>query len=287
MKFGLGFVNTAPFTSGDDAGRVAVMAEEVGFESIWTIEHVIFPSGYESSYPYARSGKMPLRPTDPLPDPLIWLTWAAARTSRIRLATGIVILPLRNPLVLAKEVATLDHLTGGRVDLGVGVGWLREEFDALGVPWDRRGARTDEYVAAMRALWRGDEVSFDGEFASFDRVTSSPKPASGSVPIVIGGHTRAAAARAGRLGDGFFPAKGDLPDLIRVVRESAEAAGRRPEDIEITTVAPDLHESDDPMADVGAMAALGVHRLVIPVFGLLADLDTAMSRFGADVIGGS
>lgn len=151
MKFGLGFVNTAPFTSGDDAGRVAVMAEEVGFESIWTIEHVIFPSGYESSYPYARSGKMPLRPTDPLPDPLIWLTWAAARTSRIRLATGIVILPLRNPLVLAKEVATLDHLTGGRVDLGVGVGWLREEFDALGVPWDRRGARTDEYVAAMRA----------------------------------------------------------------------------------------------------------------------------------------
>lgn len=130
-------------------------------------------------------------------------------------------------------------------------------------------------------------MSFDGEFASFDRVTSSPKPASGSVPIVIGGHTRAAAARAGRLGDGFFPAKGDLPDLIRVVRESAEAAGRRPEDIEITTVAPDLHESDDPMADVGAMAALGVHRLVIPVFGLLADLDTAMSRFGADVIGGS
>ncbi len=284
MKFGLGFVNTAPFAGGEAAGGVAVMAEAVGFESIWTIEHVIFPSGYESSYPYARSGRMPLRPTDPLPDPLIWLTWAAALTTRIRLATGIVILPQRNPLVLAKEVATLDHLSGGRVDLGIGVGWLREEFDALGVPWDRRGARTDEYVDVMRTLWRGEEAGFDGEFVSFRGVTSSPTPTRGSVPIVVGGHTRAAAERAGRLGDGFFPAKGDLAGLLEVVRESAERAGRRPEDIEITTVAPDLHSSVDPAAFVEEMAALGVQRLVVPVHGFLADLSGSMERFGEEVI---
>src|SRR5207342_2461098 len=139
-------------------------AEAAGFESFWTVEHVIFPEDYQSAYPYSPTGKMPAAPSTPIPDPLIWLSYVAAVTTKLRLATGILILPQRNPLILAKEVATLDHLSGGRVELGIGVGWLEEEFDALGVPFARRGARTDEYIEVLRALWDGDHASHDGEF---------------------------------------------------------------------------------------------------------------------------
>ena len=130
-----------------------------------------------------------------MPDPLIWLAFVAAATTELRLGTGIVILPQRNPVILAKELATLDSLSGGRVEFGIGVGWLKEEFEALGVPWARRGARTDEYIEAMRALWDGDHAAYEGEFVSFDDVSSNPKPAQGRVPIHIGGHSRAAAER--------------------------------------------------------------------------------------------
>ena len=138
MKFGLGFANTVPFADGAGGARLATLAEAAGFESLWTVEHVVFPDAYTSRYPYGRDGKMPAKASTPMPDPLVWLTWVAARTTHIRLGTGILVLPQRNPVVLAKEVATLDALSGGRVELGIGVGWLREEFDALGVPWPSR-----------------------------------------------------------------------------------------------------------------------------------------------------
>src|SRR3954447_269682 len=154
------------YWEGHDAVGAARTAESCGFDSLWTFEHVVYPDKYTSPYPGSPDGRLPMPPSTPIPDPLIWLTYVASATSTLKLATGIVILPQRNPLVLAKELATLDRLSGGRLLFGIGVGWMKEEFEALGVPWEQRGARADEYVAALRTLWAGDAASFDGEFVS-------------------------------------------------------------------------------------------------------------------------
>jgi probable F420-dependent oxidoreductase len=285
MRFGVVFANIMSWSDGPGAVEAARAAEAAGFESMWTVEHVVYPDDYASTYPYSDSGKMPAIPSTPIPDPLIWLSYIACATATLRLATGILILPQRNPVVLAKELATLDHLSGGRVELGIGVGWLKEEFQALGIPWERRGARTDEYVGAMRALWASDSTTFEGEFASFARVSSNPKPAQGSIPIVIGGHTRAAAERAGRLGDGFFPGTTtELPELIDVMRQSAAAHGRDPETIEVTAGSAGVF-GDDPVGAVEEMASLGVSRLVVPSMALMnPDPATAMQGFAERVL---
>ncbi len=276
MKFGLGFANAGPFAEPENAIGLAQLLEELGFESLWTVEHVVVPSGYESPYPYSPDGKMPGGESVPIPDPLIWLAYVGAETTTLRLATGILILPQRNPVVLAKELATLDRLTHGRVELGVGVGWLEEEFDALGVPFEQRGKRTDEYIEVLRTLWREDESSYDGAFTSFAPLKSFPKPATTDGPrIHIGGHTAAAARRAGRIGDGFFPGRGgdELVALLDEMRTSARAAGRDPDAIEITGGgALDLD-------GVKQAADLGVARFIIPPLGW--DLETLRKNLGA------
>ena len=150
MKFGVMFANTGPFVEPDAAVELAQAAEAAGCESIWTVEHVVVPAGYASQYPYAKDGRMPGGREDfDIPDPLIWLSYVAAATNKIRLATGVMIMPQRNPLVTAKAVATLERLSKGRMILGIGSGWLEEEFDALGISFDDRGDRTDEYLEAM------------------------------------------------------------------------------------------------------------------------------------------
>src|SRR5262249_48803139 len=199
MKFGVHFGNIA-FSDPDGARRLVRVAEATGFDSVFAVEHVVFPDNYTSVYPYAPGGRLPGGPSLTFPDPLIWLTWVAAATTRLRFMTAVMILPQRNPLVLAKEVATLDYLSGRRIEVGLGVGWLKDEFEALGIPFERRGKRADEYVAAMRALWANDSASYAGEFVKFDQVNCNPKPVAKSVPITIGGHSEAAARRAGRLG---------------------------------------------------------------------------------------
>ena len=277
MKFGIVFANSGPAAHGDYASGLAQAAEEAGFESMWTVEHVVVPAGYASSYPYAADGRMPGGEDVDIPDPLIWLAYVAAATTRLRLGTGILILPQRNPVIVAKETASLDLLSGGRLELGIGVGWLREEFDALGVPFERRGDRTDEYVSALRSLWTEEEATFHGEFTSFERVKSFPKPVqAGGVPIVVGGHTLAAARRAGRLGDGFFPAGGgldELPSLLSEMRSAAASEGRDGDAIEITAGgAMDLD-------GVKRAADLGVSRLVVPAFG--RDLERVRRRLQA------
>ena len=153
-------------------------------------------------------------------------------------------------------------LSRGRVTLGIGVGWLKEEFAALGVPFAERGARTEEYIGALRALWTMDRPTFEGRFVNFKDAYMRPKPANGTVPIVIGGHSKAAAARAGRVADGFFPARGASPELLAIVRDSALKAGRDPASIEITASMP-----DDP-AMLSAMAAAGIGRVLVPVTGV-------------------
>jgi len=287
MKFGVVFANTMGWSEPAGAVEAARAAEAAGFESFWTVEHVIFPDGYQSAYPYSPTGKMPAAPSTPIPDPLIWLSYVAAVTSTLRLATGILILPQRNPLVLAKEVATLDHLSGGRVELGIGVGWLKEEFDALGVPWDARGQRTDEYIEVLRSLWARDHASYSGRFASFTNVSSNPKPAQSSVPIVVGGHSRAAAERAGRLGDGFFPGRGspaELAESFDIVRQTAAAAGRDPSAIEFSAGHPGIF-GDDPVGAVQEMASIGVGRIIVPAFTMMKPSPTeAMEQFAERVI---
>ena len=283
MKVGIAFANIGPFGSAEGAAAVGAAAEAAGIDSLWTVEHVVYPDEYGSTYPYDDSGRMAMAPDTDLTDPLTWLTWVGAHTSTLRLATGILILPERNPVVLAKQLGTMDALTGGRVDLGIGVGWLREEFDALGIPWERRGARTDEYVAAMRTLWSGNSVSFDGDFVSFSGVSSNPKPVNGSVPIVIGGHSDAAARRAGRLGDGFWPGKGDLDHLLDVMRREAEAHDRDPDAIEVTW-AGDLTAGEDPVAAAAALAAKGVSRVIVPSFLFWQDPESSLAAFGESVV---
>lgn len=277
------FANAGPSVRPEHATALARLAEEAGFESLWTVEHVVVPAGYESTYPYSADGRMPGGEDVDIADPLIWLAWVAAQTTRIRVATGILILPQRNPLIVAKEAATLDRLSGGRLILGVGVGWLREEFDALGVPFAERGARAEEYVAAMRAAWTEDSPTFHGRFASFTGAKSYPRPAqAGGVPIVVGGHSDGAARRAGRIGDGFFPGSGSYDQLaaaVELMRKAAEEAGRDPDAIEITA---------GGVADertVRRFADLGVTRMVIPPLGFdVATLEEQLPRFGAQVI---
>jgi probable F420-dependent oxidoreductase len=266
MKFGLAFANIGPYARPDAAATLARRAEDSGFESIWTVDHVVVPAGYRSRYPYDPSGRLPSGEATVFPDPLIWLSYVAATTATLRLGTGILIVPQRNPLELAKQLATLDDLSGGRVILGAGIGWLEEEFKALGVPFAGRGQRTDEAIAAMRALWSEEEATFAGKTVSFERCFLRPQPPGGSVPVHIGGHSEAAARRAGRLGDGFFPfgvPVDQLPPLIDAMRRTAEESGRDPDAIEIT-VQCSVTMGDDARAEIEDLEKCGVSRIVLP-----------------------
>jgi probable F420-dependent oxidoreductase len=269
------------------AEAIGTSAEEAGFESVWTVEHVLVPEGYESSYPYDPSGKMPGGEQVPIPDPLIWLSFVAAATSTLRLGTGILILPQRNAAVTAKSVATLDVLSGGRALLGIGVGWLREEFEALHVPFEGRGKHADDAIEVMRALWSDERANVANSAATLERAISLPKPIGGRVPIIVGGHSDAAARRAGRLGDGFFPGKGNherLTELIAVMRRSATEAGRDPDQIEITAGSNDLL-GDDAVGAVHRMEDLGVSRLIVPPLAFDAvGIRPALMGFGESVI---
>ncbi len=288
MKFGIVYANTGPMADHENAAAFGQAAEEAGFESLWTVEHVVVPAGYESTYPYDRSGRMPGSDDAPIPDPIVWLSYLAAVTAPIRLATGVLILPQRNPVILAKELATLDHLSGGRLILGAGVGWLREEFDAIGVPFGERAARTDDNVAALRALWSesADDATYESEFIGFDKCIVRPRPTNGTVPIHIGGHSEAAARRAGRLGDGFFPAKGshaELEHLFEVMRSAALEEGRDPAAIEITSGGNGA-VGEKALDEVKALADIGVDRVVVPSFIFWGDSRAQLSRYGETVI---
>jgi probable F420-dependent oxidoreductase len=263
MRFGLFFANAGPFTLPDPFEALVRTAEEVGFESLWTVEHAVIPVGYRSPYPYSRTGRMPGPENAPIGDPLMALAYAAAISRNLRLATGIVILPQRHPVYVAKEVATLDVLSRGRAILGVGIGWLAEEFEAIGVPFDERAARAEESIRAIRSLWSDSPEPFEGEFFRWGPVESNPKPVQKpGVPIVVGGHVEAAARRAARIGDGFFPARGGLakiPGLLRALRDECRAIGRDPAEIEVTS-----GEDRVDLDTVRRYQEIGVARLVVP-----------------------
>ncbi len=286
-KFGIAFANIGPNIEPDRACELARSAERAGFESIWTADHIVVTAGYRSTYPYDPSGRLPSGEDSPFPESLIWLAYVARATSTIRLATGILILPERNPVILAKELATLDHLSSGRVTLGVGIGWLKEEFEAIGVPYERRGERLEESVGAMRALWSQECASFEGATARFTDVYLRPQPRSGSIPVHIGGHSEVAARRAGRIGDGFFPFGVDreqLPHLVDAMRSAAEEAGRDPSSLEVTVSSFAVH-AEAAVVDVADAVDRGATRVVVPAALFGADPGDALARYGEQVIG--
>jgi probable F420-dependent oxidoreductase len=260
-------------------------AESCGFESVVLVEHAVVVSDYQSTYPYAPSGKMPLPDDCRIPDPLDLMAFLAGVTERIVLATGVLVLPNHQAVVLAKRIATVDALSGGRVRMCVGVGWMDEELRATGADPRSRGRRTDETIAAMRALWSDSGpsgASFDGEFVSFRHAHSFPKPVQpGGVPIHIGGHSEAAARRAGRLGDGFAPLGLEAADLAArwdQVRRVADEAGRGPGAIELSLSGylPTVTEEE-----VGDAESVGATRLVVAtsVTPDLAQVRDEMSAF--------
>jgi probable F420-dependent oxidoreductase len=262
MKFGIRYSNTGPYSHPDNAIELVQAAERAGFESAWTVEHVLIPPSYESVYPYSADGKMPAAADTILPDPLVWMAFCASQTSTLVFGSAVIVLPQYNPVLLAKQAVTLDHLSGGRLILGVGVGWLREESDALGACFDDRGRRADEYIAVMRHLWGGSGEAFAGTYVSFDPASMQPTPTHGSIPVHIGGDSVTAARRAGRLGDGYFPARGLRPELLDAMRRAADGASRDAGQIELTVSMPDHEE------ELEQLAAMGVSRVVVPVSGL-------------------
>jgi probable F420-dependent oxidoreductase len=297
VLWGIVGASSDQFNSLEMAVALAQLAEEAGFESVWTADHVVMPATYSSPYPFSDSGKFKnmgkWRPevdtSDDvtIPDPLIHMSFMASHTHHIKFGTGVIILPQRNPLVLAKQAASFDHLSDGRLLLGLGIGWLREEFDALGVSWENRGRRANEYIQVLRALWREHVVEYHGEYVDFPPIRCDPHPANGvSIPIHVGGHYDAAARRAGRIADGFFPAiypNSDLPSrlpaLIETMRKSAREAGRDESTVEITSGGARTAEAAKWFVD------LGVDRLVIQARSRdYESLRDELLRFGDDVI---
>lgn len=223
--YGDGLITSAGFLR-DFAGTI----EEGGVDSVWTVEHVIVADAYDPKYPYSSDGRMPSAAgVVPMPDPLELLAFFAALTTRLRFGTAVVVAPLHSPAVLAKRAATLDRLSDGRFMLGLGIGWQREEYAAVGAAFSQRGARLEESIGAMRALWADSPATFEGRFTSFRAVHSEPHPINGTVPIVLGGNTNAAVTRAARVANGWFPyaiSADEFAQQADVFRAVAADAGR-------------------------------------------------------------
>jgi len=242
---------------------VAQAAERAGFATLWSGEHVVMVDRSASRYPYSDDGQIAVPSTADWIDPMIGLSFAAAATSSIRLATGVLLLPEHNPVVVAKQAATLDTLSGGRFTLGVGIGWSREEFEALGVPFERRAARTAEYVAAMRTVWRDDVASFTGEFVNFGSVRVNPKPVDKTgIPIVLGGNSDAALRRVVAWADGWYgfnlAGVRELAERLDFIDGLCDEMGRDRSELRLTVALRDL-----ALRDVSELSDLGVDELVI------------------------
>ena len=256
MRLGLFSINMGPCSRPETLAAAAIAAEAAGFDSVWAGEHVVLPD--------PQVPPSPMGPQDRALDPLFALTWAAAATTTIRLATGIVIIPQRNPVVLAKQIASVDVLSGGRFTFGVGVGYLEPEFRAIGANYEQRGAVTDEYLDAMNSLWYDEHPEYHGRFVDFAGIDAHPRPVQRPIPIVVGGHTNAAYRRAVARAHGWYGfalTPEVAADYLAALRAAAADVERPPElgELEIT-VTPRGRLTRDTAA---AFADLGVDRLVV------------------------
>lgn len=240
MRFGLHLPSAQPGAKASDILQVARTAERLDFDSVWMFDHLFTPADLDSKYPYSRDGSYAMSADDPFYDPLGLYGVVAGATEKIRIGTGVMIAAYRHPIVLAKALATIERFAPGRIVLGLGRGWMQEEFDALGVPFERRGKRLEEYVKALRAVWSGDHSSFRGDFYSWDSAGFLPAPTK-RVPILIGGHGDAALRRVAALGDGWVVTTGKgqgagidaVAARLDVLRAEVEREGRDFSELEI------------------------------------------------------
>lgn len=263
MQVGLHVLGIGAGARRDVIDAVAAAADTRGFATLWSGEHVVMVDRSLSRYPYSADGQIAVPPTADWNDPMVGLSFAAAASSTIGIATGVLLLPEHNPVLIAKQAATLDALSGGRLVLGVGIGWSRDEFDALGVPFARRAARTAEYAAAMRTLWREDIASFDGEFIRFDSIRVNPKPVRDrQIPIVLGGNSDPALRRAATWGDGWY---GFNMDGVAHVAERLDYLATRCREVgrDVAGLRRAVALRQPKVSDVPALADLGVDELVI------------------------
>jgi probable F420-dependent oxidoreductase len=279
MRIGMTAVGIGKAARPNTIRAVAENADRLGFGTLWAPEHVVLFDEHQSKYPYSADGRFLAGSKIDLLDPFIGLTYAAAHSRRIRLATGICLVPEHNPLVLAKVIASLDFLSGGRFALGVGIGWSAEEFAALGIPFERRAQRTTEYIQVMRKLWSEEKSSFDGEFVRFNEARSFPKPArpGGKIPVIFGGESMPALRRVARFGDGWFgvnlnpqQAKEKIDILHKLMRE----AGRDPKELDIS-ISP--YHNQITIDDLRRYHELGVDEFV--PFVQLPRTDDEIPRF--------
>lgn len=281
MKYGTFLFQTAA----SSISSIARRAEELGFESLWIPEHIILPVVYKSPYPYSSSGRMPAPPETPLHDPMLVLAYAAAITSKIRLATGIYVLPIRNALTTAKAVASLDVLSGGRFIFGIGIGWLQEEFEGVGMNFKDRALRTREYLELMKELWSKDDPVYHGKTINLEGFKFNPKPAQKPhPPIVLGGHTEPSLKRAARLGDGWYGIGEKLEEVGQVIKRlrAHEQAFNRSKPLELT-VAPRFG-GPITVDQVKSLRDMGVERVLLGGGPATRDQLIQMERFRDDVM---
>ena len=294
MKFGLYLIGSATGAAGPPAAPIAdpeflagfaQHAETVGCESLFFADHIVFPAAKRAAYPYAQSGAYPWdNEHTQLPEPLALMAFLAGVTDTLRFGTAVLVLPQRHPMLLAKQLATIDVLSGGRVDLGIGSGWLADEFDAMGYTFTDRGARTDEYIDVMRELWANPVASFDGPTVSFDRIQLTTLPRqSGGIPIIVGGHSPPALRRAGRRGDAFLPAfsasqdRERWPQMWAEVQHWGAEAGRDGQC--------ELQGFGATLDDARFLADLGATRMIFSTHDPdLASARATLSRFADEVI---
>jgi len=302
VEFGVVLPNMGNLARPDVLIPLAQEAEALGFGSVWVSDHIVVPPYRAQGYPYSRNGIFPIPPEAPITEPLMTLGVLAGATRRVRLGVSVLVLPYRNPVFTAKLLATLDWLSGGRVLLGVGAGWMREEFEALGADYEHRGAVTDEWIRIFRVLWTEPEPSFEGRFYRFAPLKFEPKPVHGSIPIWVGGHTEPALRRAVRLGDGWHAVRAtpaEMQEARKRIQALCREHGRDPSTL-VLSVRSTLALMDKPRpegatpmtgtveqvaGDVEAYRQAGVSHLVVgPRGDSLEEMVGHLRRFAREVM---
>ncbi|MGI8335756.1 TIGR03619 family F420-dependent LLM class oxidoreductase [Actinomadura scrupuli] len=279
MRIGVKLPHTGAGAPASSLARRARDLEAAGFDSLWVSDHVVLPEVIESHYPFAADGKATWPTTTPYLEALVSLAAAAAVTERVRLGTAALVLPQRNPVLLAKQVASIDALSGGRVALGIGAGWLREEFDALGMPFEDRGARMVEWITLLRDCWTGRPAAHSGAHYRLPADTLVlPAPAH-AVPLYVGGHSPTALRRAARLGDGWLAQQAvpaldppRLADEIASIRSTATAAGRDPSELQVVLrLVESAGRAGEVAQRIGELGRAGVDEIIVDADPLTED----------------
>jgi probable F420-dependent oxidoreductase len=302
VDIGLHIPNAQAGANAEDILAVARTAERLGFDGVWMFDHLFTPTDLDSKYPYSREGEYALSADDPFYDPLGLFGVLAGATEKLTLGTGVLVAAYRNPIVLAKTIATVERFAPGRIRLGIGTGWMREEFEALGVPFERRGARLDEYIEALRTMWSGRPSSFEGEFYSWEESGFLPAPTA-PIPLIVGGHSDRALERAAKHGDGWAAATTreqgygieGLKSRLEVLDRYLEKAGKEGSGFQLLyqqvlwfsdSPHPKLPLTGPPEVIAENLVALreqGVTMVDAIVFGPASVIDEVASRFAEEV----